>query len=295
MHRGGPKGVMKDKIVETLETIEEFETVRILYAAEVGSHAWGFASEKSDWDVRFIYVRSLDRYLSLSGQPDTIDAQTSLREHTRHYIIGRDESDNIDLAGWDIKKTLHLMSKGNPLLAEIFNSPMVYHSVRPFSSTLKDKVLTRYYSDKAGIYYYWHMAKDNFEQYIVHEKLSEVSFKKYLHVIRPLLAMMWIKTYNTPPPLNMLDMAKELKLSADRMRLVVFARDLIERKKTGDELGNGPKNDLIDGIISEILIEYGEHGRSTLARLPSYSMEEIDDLCYQIITNLAPPTKKNTP
>ena len=44
-------------IKEKLSQIEERENIRILYACESGSRAWGFASPDSDYDVRFIYVR----------------------------------------------------------------------------------------------------------------------------------------------------------------------------------------------------------------------------------------------
>ena len=42
-------------ILERLAAIEQTEAVRILYACESGSRAWGFASPDSDYDVRFIY------------------------------------------------------------------------------------------------------------------------------------------------------------------------------------------------------------------------------------------------
>ena len=50
---------MKNIIIEKLKEIETAEQVRVLYAAESGSRAWGFASPDSDYDVRFIYERYL--------------------------------------------------------------------------------------------------------------------------------------------------------------------------------------------------------------------------------------------
>ncbi len=40
-------------ILQELRTIEQEENVRILYACESGSRAWGFPSKNSDYDVRF--------------------------------------------------------------------------------------------------------------------------------------------------------------------------------------------------------------------------------------------------
>mgnify|MGYP002525623449 CR=1 FL=1 len=47
---------MRIKVMDKLHEIEQGEHVKILYAVETASRAWGFASENSDWDVRFIYV-----------------------------------------------------------------------------------------------------------------------------------------------------------------------------------------------------------------------------------------------
>ena len=47
---------IKKTIIERLKLIEFRDNVKILYAVESGSRAWGFASKDSDYDVRFIYV-----------------------------------------------------------------------------------------------------------------------------------------------------------------------------------------------------------------------------------------------
>ena len=43
---------MRDTIKEKLDGIESNNGVRILYACESGSRAWGVASPDSDYDVR---------------------------------------------------------------------------------------------------------------------------------------------------------------------------------------------------------------------------------------------------
>ena len=48
---------MKKRIMAKLAEIESDEEVRILFACESGSRAWGFESDDSDYDVRFIYIR----------------------------------------------------------------------------------------------------------------------------------------------------------------------------------------------------------------------------------------------
>lgn len=55
-----------------LADVERREGVRVLLGIESGSRAWGFASQDSDYDVRFIYLRLLDGYLSVTPGRDVI-------------------------------------------------------------------------------------------------------------------------------------------------------------------------------------------------------------------------------
>jgi hypothetical protein len=75
-------------ILERLGSIEQTEAVRILYACESGSRAWGFASPDSDYDVRFLYVRPRDWYLILvRGQSETNDPWPS-RQASQPLAVG---------------------------------------------------------------------------------------------------------------------------------------------------------------------------------------------------------------
>ena len=56
---------MRDTIREELDKIEDSHAVRVLFACESGSRAWGFASPDSDYDVRFVYVNEPLWYLRL--------------------------------------------------------------------------------------------------------------------------------------------------------------------------------------------------------------------------------------
>lgn len=57
-------------IQKELSRIEKENRVRILYAVESGSRAWGFASRNSDFDVRFIYIHPLTWDLAIDRQLD---------------------------------------------------------------------------------------------------------------------------------------------------------------------------------------------------------------------------------
>ncbi len=94
-----------EKIQICLENIAEEWQVKILYACESGSRAWGFPSVDSDYDVRFLYVFPQDWYLSinLEKKRDVIESMIENR---------------FDLCGWDLRKALGLLRKSNAPLLE---------------------------------------------------------------------------------------------------------------------------------------------------------------------------------
>ena len=58
-------GTVEELVLMKIREIEAKENVKVLHVVESGSRSWGFASPDSDYDVRFIYVRNRDFYLSL--------------------------------------------------------------------------------------------------------------------------------------------------------------------------------------------------------------------------------------
>ena len=89
---------IQSEIIAGLDKIEAEYNVTILLAIESGSRAWGFASPDSDYDVRFIYARKPEDYLTILPKKDYIEWQLD---------------DVLDINGWDITKALLAFSKGN--------------------------------------------------------------------------------------------------------------------------------------------------------------------------------------
>src|SRR3990172_3010694 len=174
---------MKNSIIEKLATIEQENSVRILYAVESGSRAWGFASPDSDYDVRFIYIHPTGWYLSIADKKNVIELPIE---------------NNLDINGWDIRKALHLFRKSNPTLLEWLNSPICYKKQALFIQHLRD-LLPQYFSPRGTIYHYLHMAENNYKTYL---QTDLVKIKKYFYVLRPILACMWIERYNAMAPVE---------------------------------------------------------------------------------------------
>ena len=118
------------RIHTELSRIEKEERITILYACESGSRAWGFESEDSDYDVRFIYLHPTPWYLTIQKKRDVIELP-----------IEKD----IDISGWDVRKTLRLLRKSNPPLLEWLQSPIVYKKHSSFVDQLRD-LMAEYYS-----------------------------------------------------------------------------------------------------------------------------------------------------
>ena len=64
---------MEETIRFHLKEIEASENIRVVYACESGSRAWGFPSADSDYDVRFLYARPAAWYLSIDEKRDVIE------------------------------------------------------------------------------------------------------------------------------------------------------------------------------------------------------------------------------
>jgi len=87
---------VEESIKQRLKEIEQQKYVKILFASESGSRAWGFPSQDSDYDVRFIYAHEPDWYLSVIPRKDVIE----------NPIEG-----DMDMGGWDIRKSFALLRK----------------------------------------------------------------------------------------------------------------------------------------------------------------------------------------
>lgn len=57
---------MRNEIQIQLDLIESMENVRIVYACESGSRAWGFPSKNSDYDVRYSTVSCMYHYYHMA-------------------------------------------------------------------------------------------------------------------------------------------------------------------------------------------------------------------------------------
>lgn len=214
---------MRDEILGALEQIERDESCRVLFAVESGSRAWGFESTNSDWDVRFVYVRNRDAYLSLNEPRD---------------VIEQNLPNDLDVVGWDLKKALKLIHKCNPSIMEWLNSPETYREDSVLMEELR-ALAKQYVQVVPAQHHYWSMASTNLE---ANFKKDRVSLKKYLYVIRPVLACRSLQQTEGWPSIVFDELVSEFLVEPDVRREV---EALVAAKKQAEETEMGPKNPVI--------------------------------------------------
>lgn len=251
---------MRGVIIDQLKKIEYLEKIKILYAVESGSRGWGFESKDSDYDVRFIYVCPLERYLSIDEKRDVIE----------YPVI-----DQLDISGWDIKKALNLFKNSNPPLYEWLNSPIIYLEQGAFAQRLRD-LMPIFYSPVSCLHHYLNMAKRNYMAYLRGKK---VKVKKYFYVLRPIFACMWVERQKTISPM---EFEKLLALQKLDKNLVGEVEKLLARKKAGEELDVEDKIEIIDTFLED-KIKYFENYVKTLKSEKPKQVETLENLFRDIL------------
>ena len=220
---------MNSVIIEKLKEIETINSVSILLAVESGSRAWGFPSEDSDYDVRFIYAHKQEWYLSVFEKRDVIELQVSPL---------------LDINGWDIRKAFQLLRKSNPTLLEWLSSTIVYgineEALNPLMVLSKTAFLP-----ESSCRHYLSIAKDNISKFA---KGNGVRIKTYLYSLRPILCCRWVIEEKTQPPMLFNELLNnflpEGKTRDEIDRLIGIKRD----GKESDTIG---KSGIIESYLSE--------------------------------------------
>ena len=243
------RDILKE-IQEKLDEIEKKENVKILHAVESGSRSWGFASPDSDYDVRFVYVRPKESYLSIEEPKDMIEYQLD---------------EVLDINGWDLKKALKLFAKGNATLFEWSGSPVVYRTT-PEWERIRE-VSKQYFSEKTAVCHYYGTANST---YMEHLQGEMVRYKKYFYALRPLLAAEYIERHHEAPPVLFADLLNMELPETFRSAL----DELLEIKKRTTEKEMNPQMPAIREFIETELKKQKEIGD----RLPNDHNKDLEAL-----------------
>lgn len=210
---------MQNEILKKIPQIEQEYQVKLLYVAESGSRAWGFASTDSDYDVRGIFIRPRNAYLSIDKPKETFE-----------WI----ENSWFDVGAWDITKALHLLRKSNCILLEWLQSPIIYQQYPNVQKELFE-LAKLYYQPKVIVHHYRGIAKV-VSGYSPENKtrneadVKPIKLKKWFYLLRTLLSAYWtVKTGDIPP----MELNKLIKiLSVEEQKAI---HELVEFKSDKDE------------------------------------------------------------
>lgn len=267
LHSAHPvEAAMRIEVLENFRRIESEHEVTVLFACESGSRGWGFASPDSDYDVRFIYVHRLPWYLTVAPGRDVIELPIS---------------GELGVNGWDLRKALALLRESNPTLLEWLGSPIVYRE--DAGAMTRFRMLAQdVFSNAKGWHHYASMAKKNFRE---HLQAEEVRYKKYLYVLRPLLAARWIRARSGVPPMRFAELAQHTLDATRDAALIAEINALLEVKMRAGEAATSPR---WPGIHAFIEAELARNAIEHVQPLPMAGNADLDSLLHDMVMHFDP-------
>ena len=179
-------------IKNILKDLEIAYSITILYCSIVGSRAYGLEKKDSDYNIRFIYKKNMNSYLTLEKKTD----QITYHEYEYNFI------------GWDIDKALKQHYKSNITLYEWLNSQKKIIN----DETIKFHTLIDF--DKNTLQYaYTSLAEKNFTKARtdVPYKITDKQYKQYIYSIRYILSWNILHYDKEYPPLNINELLNKNK------------------------------------------------------------------------------------
>lgn len=201
-----------------LANFEQEHNIKILLAVNYGSRSLGYASEQSDWDLRFIYVHRPEWYFSLNKQSDVIELML--------------DDGHIDIEGYDLKKALTLTSKSNPILSDWLHTNDAYIVDKSF---LKEMHVfeQEYYNPYNTMHSFYYIAVKNNDLSVD----KPIALKSFIYYMRGLLACRWIERNETHPPMNFDELIDVTITDNEEVRALAHDLLAIKRKnKSNDKM-----------------------------------------------------------
>ncbi len=246
--------------MQVLQRLQEQTGVNVLLACETGSRAWGFPSPDSDYDVRLIYMHESAWYSTLFEAKDSLEYMS--------------DDGEIDLTGWELRKSLRLLCKSNASLLERLQSPIVYSENEVFMKKLRELV-PQFYSKRTTLYHYLSLAKKSLALCAD----DEYRLKTFFYALRATCACRYIYSFDCSPPivfqemLDGIDMKDSLKTRI--LELVSMKANLSESyMHTGEQ-------ELIDWM--SLALDQSEQEADSL-EVSNADVKELDKLLFESIS-----------
>lgn len=225
---------IRQEVERRLAQIAGQDGVNFLLAVESGSRAWGFPSPDSDYDVRFIYVRPWQDYITLRSVRD---------------VIERPIVDDLDVNGWDIRKALGLLLKHNAVVAEWINSPIRYLPEHSAVSRLRD-LADQYFDPRGYALHYASLGRNNLERWDANAET--IPAKRYFYALRPALSVRALRLHpDKRPPMRLQELMEITDLGSD---LSTEIQHLVELKAQAREVAGTKRSPASKNLWRKSLI-----------------------------------------
>jgi predicted nucleotidyltransferase len=258
-----------ERIDERLDGVESAHEVRIPWAIESGSRAWGFPSPDSDYDCRFFYVRAEDAYLTPWVPRDVIETPLDAV---------------YDVNGWDVRKAVELLVRGNAVVVEWLKSPYVYRGDPGFQADLI--ALADEIADRSAVgRHYTHVCQGQWERY---GQEAEMPLKRLFYALRPAACVRWLEAHPgaATPPMELQVLLEQSGAEATVIRLV---DEMVDLKSRTREMGIGPAPAVLKAYVEDALEQglamFGAAG----ADRPSDVRPRAADAFRRLVRTYGPP------
>ena len=253
-------------IVDHLANLMQQQSCRLLFAGESGSRAWGLQSPDSDYDVRCIYAHPPHWYFSIEDRRETIETVFP---------------DDIDIAGYELRKALRLFSTCNIPINEQILNPVCYGGDPVFLERIR-ALIPVYFNKNRALHHYTHIVA---QQGITQVQGLAVGLHRVFYIIRPLLACEWIDKHGSMPPTEF-----QKLLDADFLPLPLMHEviEIMQRKLitvTVDRVSLQLSKDLLYWM-TESLTRHQETLRLLPTGQTAVSFEPLNELFRTYITNV---------
>jgi predicted nucleotidyltransferase len=228
-----------------LDRVVDEHRVFLPLAIESGSRAWGFSSSDSDYDCRFVFVRR---------------AVDHITPWTARDVIEFPLEGDLDANGWDLRKALRLLLKGNAVIVEWLRSPVIYRGLDWFRDGFLE--FARYAASREAIgRHYLHLGERQRRVYFGDG--TSVPQKKIFYALRPAAALRWLRMHpaEAVAPMHFPTLMAECD-PPNELRDEVL--DLMKRKAVTRELGAAPLSRTVAAFIDsefELARSVFERGR----------------------------------
>ncbi|MFK7809641.1 MAG: nucleotidyltransferase domain-containing protein [Saprospiraceae bacterium] len=251
---------MKPNITQIV-ALEKHYKVKVLYACEAGSRAWGLESPYSDKDLGIIYHRSQEWYASILNKQDTID----LSLHTE-----------FDGFGWDLRKILQGLIASNAVVYDWLQGHNHFISC-PFTKRHLDSISQQCFDPRKVIFHYLGLGNNLIHKY---KEKTDIQIKAYMLLIRSTLAAMWVKEKGTAPPILFSEL---LTIAESQPMALMPIHKIVMLKKQAKPDKYVPKISILDQFIKDNRNVCSKYAESLFPKDNTAALAVAEKLFHEVI------------